>query len=137
MTFIEIVALFLLNAIPIIIVVIPYFFIRKKFAGKVYFRVMLGIMVFYLIYWVLPIIFQLGTAPIELELHPGEEGNLALGIGYIITHIGSLFIIKYRAFPSYFKYSSYDRNSVTVEKIAFSKWRSSILIFLVLKLFGM
>ncbi len=93
MNVIEIVALFLLNAIPIIIVVIPYFFIRKKFAGKVYFRVMLGIMVFYLIYWVLPIIFQLGTAPIELELHPGEEGNLGLGIGYIITHIGSLIAL--------------------------------------------
>ena len=90
---IEIVALFLLNAIPILIIVIPYFFIRKKFAGKVYFRVMLGIMVFYLIYWVLPIIFQLGTAPIELELHPGEEGNLALGIGYIIAHIGSLIAL--------------------------------------------
>jgi len=54
---------------------------------------MLGIMVFYLIYWVLPIIFQLGTAPIELELQPGEEGNLALGIGYIITHIGSLIAL--------------------------------------------
>jgi len=93
MNVIEIVALFLLNAIPIIIVVIPYFFIRKKFAGKVYFRVMLGIMVFYLIYWVLPIIFQLGTAPIELELHLGEEGNLGLGIGYIITHIGSLIAL--------------------------------------------
>jgi len=93
MNVIEIVALFLLNAIPIIIIVIPYFFIRKKFAGKVYFRVMLGIMVFYLIYWVLPMIFQLGTAPIELELQLGEEGNLGLGIGYIITHIGSLIAL--------------------------------------------
>ncbi len=93
MNVIEIVALFLLNAIPIIIIVIPYFFIRKKFAGKVYFRVMLGIMIFYLVYWVLPIIFQLGTAPIELELQPGEEGNLGLGIGYIITHIGSLIAL--------------------------------------------
>ncbi len=93
MNVIEIVALFLLNAIPIVIIVIPYFFIRKKFAGKVYFRVMLGIMVFYLIYWVLPMIFQLGTAPIELELQPGEEGNLGLGIGYIITHIGSLIAL--------------------------------------------
>ncbi|TKJ20708.1 MAG: hypothetical protein CEE42_14560 [Promethearchaeota archaeon Loki_b31] len=93
MNVIEIVALFLLNAIPIIIIVIPYFFIRKKFAGKVYFRVMLGIMIFYLVYWVLPMIFQLGTAPIELELQPGEEGNLGLGIGYIITHIGSLIAL--------------------------------------------
>lgn len=90
MNVIEIVALFLLNAIPIILLAIPYFFIRKKLAGKIYFRVMLGIMVFYLVYWVLPIIFQIGTAPTELELQPGDEGNLGLGIGYIIAHIGSL-----------------------------------------------
>ncbi len=90
MNVIEIVALLLLNAIPIIIIVIPYFFIRKKLAGKIYNRVMLGIMVFYLVYWVLPIIFQLGSVPKELELQSGEEGNLWLGIGYIITHIGSL-----------------------------------------------
>jgi hypothetical protein len=38
-------------------------------------------------------IFQLGTAPIELELQLGEEGNLGFGIGYIITHIGSLIAL--------------------------------------------
>jgi len=91
MNVIEIVALFLLNAIPIILIVIPYFFIRKKLAGKIYFRVILGIMVFYLVYWVLPIIFQLGDAPKELELQLGDAGNLGLGIGYIFAHIGSLF----------------------------------------------
>ena len=90
MNVIEIVALILLNALPIILLIIPYFFLRKKLAGKIYFRVMLGIMVFYLVYWVLPIIFQIGTAPIELELQLGDEGNLGLGIGYIIAHIGSL-----------------------------------------------
>ena len=90
MDVIEIVALYLLNAIPIILLVIPYFFIRKKLAGKIYFRVMLGVMVFYLVYWVLPIMFQFDSAPIELELQPGDEGNLGLGIGYILAHIGSL-----------------------------------------------
>lgn len=90
MDVIEIVALYLLNAIPIILLVIPYFFIRKKLAGKIYFRVMLGVMVFYVVYWVLPIIFQFDSAPIELELQPGDEGNLGLGIGYILAHIGSL-----------------------------------------------
>jgi hypothetical protein len=90
MDVIEIVALFLLNAIPIILIVIPYFFIRKKLAGNIYFRVMLGILVFYLVYWVLPIIFQLGDAPKELELQPGDQGNLWLGIGYLLAHIGSL-----------------------------------------------
>ena len=87
MDVIDIVVLFLLNAIPIVLLVIPYLFIRKKFAGKIYFRIMLGIMVFYLVYWVLPIIFQFGTAPKELKV---DEVNLGLGIGYIFTHFGSL-----------------------------------------------
>ncbi len=93
MNFVEIVAMFLLNAIPIIILVIPYFFIRKKLAGKIYFRIILGIMIFYLVYWVLPIIFQVGTPPLELELQAGDVGNIGLGIGYIIAHVGSLIAL--------------------------------------------
>ncbi|MBY8981181.1 MAG: hypothetical protein KGD72_12385 [Candidatus Lokiarchaeota archaeon] len=93
MNFVEIVAMFLLNAIPIIILVIPYFFIRKKLAGKIYFRIILGIMIFYLVYWVLPIIFQVGTSPLELELQAGDVGNTSLGIGYIIAHVGSLIAL--------------------------------------------
>lgn len=93
MDFIEIVALFLLNTIPVILLIIPYFFIRKNIAGKIYFRIMLGIMIFYLVYWILPIIFQVGTPPIELQLQTGEEGNIGLGIGYIIAHIGSLIAL--------------------------------------------
>ncbi|HUW89051.1 MAG TPA: hypothetical protein VMV43_00880 [Candidatus Nanopelagicaceae bacterium] len=93
MNLVEIVAMFLLNAIPIIILVIPYFFIRKKLAGKIYFRIILGIMIFYLVYWVLPIIFQVGTPPLELELQAGDVGNIGLGIGYIIAHVGSLIAL--------------------------------------------
>jgi hypothetical protein len=93
MNFVEIVAMFLLNAIPIIVLVIPYFFIRKKLAGKIYFRVILGIMIFYLVYWILPIIFQVGTSPLELELQSGDMGNIGLGIGYIIAHVGSLIAL--------------------------------------------
>jgi len=91
MTLVDAILTFVLNLLPIIIVIIPFPFIRKKLVGKIYFRIMLGIMVFYLIYWVLPIIFQFENPPIELELQSGEEGNIALGIGYIIAHIGSLF----------------------------------------------
>ncbi|MFX0147770.1 MAG: hypothetical protein ACFE8E_08460 [Candidatus Hodarchaeota archaeon] len=90
MVVIEIVSTVLLNVIPIIVIMIPYFFIRKKAIGKLYGRILLGIIVFYVVYWVLPIIFQLGAAPIELTLESGEEGNTALGIGYIITHFLSL-----------------------------------------------
>ncbi len=96
MNFIEIVAMFLLNAIPIIVLIIPYFFIRKKLAGKIYFRIILGIMIFYLVYWVLPIIFQVGTTPLELELQAGDDINL--GIGYIIAHVGSL-IASFSYYP--------------------------------------
>ncbi|NHJ20729.1 MAG: ABC transporter ATP-binding protein [Candidatus Lokiarchaeota archaeon] len=88
MDVIEIVALYLLNALPIILLGIPYFFIRKKLAGKIYLRVMLGVMVFYVVYWILPIIFQLGSTPIELEIQAGDD--IGLGIGYIVAHIGSL-----------------------------------------------
>jgi hypothetical protein len=91
MTIADIVLTIVLNLLPIIIVIIPYPFIRKKLMGKIYFRIMLGIMVFYMIYWVLPIIFQFENPPIELQLQSGEEGNIALGIGFIIAHIGSLF----------------------------------------------
>ena len=93
MSAIEVTATILLNIIPIILLVIPYIFLRKKVIGKLYLRIMLGIMVFYLIYWVLPIIFQIGSPPIELQLQSGEEGNIGLGIGYIITHIGSLIAL--------------------------------------------
>jgi hypothetical protein len=91
MSLVDVIFTIVLNLLPIIIVLIPFPFIRKKLVGKIYFRVMLGVMVFYLIYWVLPIIFQFRNPPIELELQSGEEGNIALGIGYIIAHIGSLF----------------------------------------------
>jgi len=93
MSAIEVTATILLNVIPIILLVIPYLFLRKKVIGKLYFRIMLGIMVFYLIYWILPIVFQIGSPPIELQLQSGEEGNIGLGIGYIITHIGSLIAL--------------------------------------------
>ncbi|MFX0027444.1 MAG: hypothetical protein ACFE8M_13665, partial [Candidatus Hermodarchaeota archaeon] len=90
MTTIEIVFTILLNIAPILLISIPYFFIKKKIIGKLYGRILLGIIVFYIVYWVLPIVFQLETAPIELELQLGEEGNTALGVGYIISHFLSL-----------------------------------------------
>ncbi|MFX1358271.1 MAG: hypothetical protein ACFFA8_13450 [Promethearchaeota archaeon] len=91
MSLVDVILTIVLNLLPIIIVLIPFPFIRKRLVGKIYFRIMLGVMVFYLIYWVLPIIFQFSNPPIELQLQSGEEGNIASGIGYIIAHIGSLF----------------------------------------------
>ncbi|MGB5912515.1 MAG: hypothetical protein WBH31_15090 [Promethearchaeia archaeon] len=59
MSAIEIIITILLNIIPILLIAIPYFFIKKKIIGKLYGRILLGIIVFYIVYWVLPIVFQL------------------------------------------------------------------------------
>jgi len=93
MSAVEILFSILLNAIPIIILIIPLIFIRKKTVGKLYFRIVAGVLVFFLIYWILPIIFQVGVAPKELELQPGQEGNISLGIGYILSHFTSLLTL--------------------------------------------
>ena len=85
MSAIEIFLTIFYNILPIIILSIPYFFLRNQIIGKFYFRFLLGIIVFYLIYWVLPMIFQLTATPIELT-----EGDLGLWIGYIAAHFGSL-----------------------------------------------
>lgn len=73
------------NAIPILILLIPYFFIRKKAIRNLYLRIYVGILVFYLIYWVLPIIYQVKIDPEELE-----SQNDAVGLGYLFSHLGSL-----------------------------------------------
>jgi len=80
----------LLNALPLLIFMVPLLFLRKKIAGKLYSRIVIGVVVFYLIYWILPIIFQIGAEPKELTVPAGDENNVALGIGYIIAHFFSL-----------------------------------------------
>ncbi len=95
---IEIVFMIIFNALPIIILAIPLFFIWKKTIGKLYLRIFLGITVFYIIYWILPMIFQVGETPDELGVPPAEEGNIAYGVAYIFTHLGSL-IAQFFSYP--------------------------------------
>ena len=101
MTVIEFTLTILYNLLPIVIIAIPYFFIRKRFMGKLYFRILMGIIVFYLIYWVLPIIFQINEPPLELT-----GGNFILGVGYIAAHFGSLiaFFASFLSRPYHFIY---------------------------------
>ncbi len=80
----------LLNGIPLIILIIPLFFIWKKYIGKLYFRIVIGIFVFYLIYWILPILFQIGEEPKRLA---AQEGNWLLGVKYIAAHMGSIIAL--------------------------------------------
>ncbi|MFX1502908.1 MAG: hypothetical protein ACFFDH_18250, partial [Promethearchaeota archaeon] len=78
----------ILNALPLLILIIPLLFIWKKTVGKFYFRIFLGIVVFYLIYWILPIIFQINAEPKELT-----GGNTALTIQFIGARIGTLLTL--------------------------------------------
>jgi len=94
----EFVFMILLNALPIVILIVPIFFIWKKLIGKLYLRIILGIIVFYAIYWILPIIFQVGQTPDELVIPPADEGNIAYGFAYIFTHFGSL-IAQFFSYP--------------------------------------
>ena len=87
MSVIDIVLTIVLNGIPIIILIVPLFFIREKLLGKLYFRIIMGIILFYVLYWILPIIFQLGTAPKQLVAQAGED---AIGLAFIAVHFTSL-----------------------------------------------
>jgi hypothetical protein len=98
MTVIEVLFTIFLNAIPLIILIIPLFFIWKKTIGKLYFRIVVGIIVFFLIYWILPIIYQAGDTPDVLSVPPAEIGNVAYGVAYIGAHFGSL-ISLFSSYP--------------------------------------
>lgn len=78
-----------LNALPMIILIVPIFFIRKKTIGKLYIRVYISIFMFYLIFWILPIIFQIDVAPNRLTT---TDTDVALGTGFYISHFMSLFM---------------------------------------------
>ena len=88
----------LMNSLPLLILIVPLLFIRKKTIGKLYFRIVIGILVFYLLYWILPVIFQLSTEPVELSIDKADEGNTTLGLGYFAAHFGNL-VINFASFP--------------------------------------
>ena len=85
MSVIDVTLTIILNIIPILVLIIPYFFFRKKLIGKVYLRIYFGILIFYVIYWFLPIIFQIGITPENLE-----DPTHAQGFGFLAAHFGSL-----------------------------------------------
>ncbi|MHA2269411.1 MAG: hypothetical protein ACXAB8_16555 [Promethearchaeota archaeon] len=93
MNTVEIIVSILLNLLPIIILAIPLLFIWKKAIGKLYFRIFAGIVIFFLIYWVFPIIFQVGETPDNLTVPPAEKGNISYGLAYIAAHFGSLIAL--------------------------------------------
>ncbi len=87
----------LINAIPLAIISFPLLFLRKKnTSGKIFRRIYYGIMLFFFIYFVLPVIFQIGD---ESEMnYTGGGQNMAAGMLYIVSRTFSL-IINYFQVP--------------------------------------
>jgi len=79
-TTIDIVLSIALNLFPILIFAIPLLFLRKKKIGLIYKRFYYGLCIFFLIYWVLPAIFQ------DVKIIPLED-NEKNNIGYLIIFL--------------------------------------------------
>ncbi|QEE15836.1 hypothetical protein DSAG12_01663 [Promethearchaeum syntrophicum] len=69
-----------INLFPVLIFAIPLIFLRKKKIGLIYRRFYFGLCIFFLIYWVLPAIFQDVK---EIPLGENEKNN----IGYLIIFL--------------------------------------------------
>lgn len=82
-----------LNAIPVLVILIPFLFIHNKLAKKVYKRIFFGIVFFFLVYYILPVIFQEGVD----TLNHGSV-DILLGISYMFSRTASL-IINYFQLP--------------------------------------
>ncbi|MHA1475539.1 MAG: hypothetical protein ACTSQ5_10170 [Promethearchaeota archaeon] len=79
-TTIDIVLSIALNLFPILLFAIPLLFLRKKKFGLIYKRFYYGLCIFFLIYWVLPAIFQNVK---DIPLEESEKNN----IGYLIIFL--------------------------------------------------
>lgn len=84
------------NTFPLVVITIPLFFVWKKAIGKLYFRVVLAVFVFYLIYWILPLIIQ-GRIETDNLGYTGEGGLFAV-FNYFGVHFGSL-IALFSSYP--------------------------------------
>ena len=91
----DVILTLIFNGLPIVILIVPLFFIWKTTIGKLYLRIVIGIILFYLLYWILPIIFQLRNDPKQLITNAGEEG---LGLIFIAGHFTSL-IAFFSSYP--------------------------------------
>ncbi|MHA1729477.1 MAG: hypothetical protein ACTSWY_12195 [Promethearchaeota archaeon] len=86
----------ILNIIPILIVFIPIIFIRNQTIKKIYKRFFWGITIFFLIYFIMPIIFQVGQEE-EMNIEGGGV-DIGVGIGYFLGRTFSL-IANYLQLP--------------------------------------
>ena len=81
---------FLLNALPLLILFLIYFLIRKEAAKKIYLRFCLSILLFYLIYFILPALFQFNAS--EIVSIDGGSGSVSQGVIFLIIRALSMII---------------------------------------------
>ena len=87
---IDIVLSIVLNLFPILIFAIPLIFLRKKKIGLIYKRFYYGLCIFFLIYWVLPAIFQQVK---DIPLEENEKNNFGLLLLFLIERSFSMLLL--------------------------------------------
>ncbi len=96
MAFLDIVMTAGFNLLPIGLIWLPLLFLQKKVVvKKIYTRIALGISFFFLIYFVFPMIFQIG--PIPDTLIAGGAG-IGEGLTYLVSRLFNI-IANYAQFP--------------------------------------
>jgi len=92
----DVLSTILFNLLPIGLIWIPLPFLRKKVvAKKIYTRVAMGITFFFLIYFVFPVLLQIGPPPDTMISGGARPG---LGVGYLIARMFNI-IANYLQIP--------------------------------------
>jgi len=85
----------ILNLFPILIFAIPLIFLRKKKIELIYKRFYYGLCMFFLIYWVLPAIFQNVK---DIPLEESEKNNFGLLVLFLFERSFSMLLL-YLQYP--------------------------------------
>ncbi len=91
MSALDIILSILLNLCPIAVFAIPIPFLKKKKFGLIYNRFFYGLCLFFLVYWVLPVLFQ--SSWVELEFESGSQGNAGIGIAFLLLRSLDIFLL--------------------------------------------
>jgi hypothetical protein len=101
MAFLDIFITIIFNILPVALVWIPAAFLgRKPVFKKIYLRIAIGISFFYVVYFILPVIFQIGDTLILVRNNQlaGQDPGVAKGIAYMVARLFNV-ITNYLQLP--------------------------------------
>ncbi|MBN2157386.1 MAG: hypothetical protein JW776_15175 [Candidatus Lokiarchaeota archaeon] len=85
MAFLEVFITIVFNLLPVGLIWIPILFIRKRpIFKKIYTRLVLGISLFFVVYFIMPVIFQIGD-PLTLVIN--TENDVTRGVAYLFARL--------------------------------------------------